>query len=36
LLKEFCDENGFKMNRFVERAILSSITGSYKIHKDTQ
>jgi hypothetical protein len=31
LLKEFCDENGFKMNRFVEKAILQAITGSYKI-----
>lgn len=31
LLKEFCDENGFKMNRFVEKSILDSISGSYKI-----
>lgn len=36
LLKEFCDERGFKMNRFVEMAILQSITGSYSIinHED--
>lgn len=31
LLREFCDEHGFKMNRFVEKAILQAITGSYKI-----
>ena len=31
LLKEFCDENGFKMNRFVEKAILQAITGSYRL-----
>jgi hypothetical protein len=31
LLREFCDENGFKMNRFVEKAILQAITGSYRI-----
>lgn len=28
ILREFCDENGLKMNRFVEKAILSSISGS--------
>lgn len=31
LLRDFCDENGYKMNRFVERAILQAITGSYPI-----
>lgn len=31
LLREFCDENGFKMNRFVEKAILQAISGSYRI-----
>ena len=31
LLKDFCEENGFKMNRFVERAILQAISGSYPI-----
>lgn len=31
LLKSFCEDHGYKMNRFVELAILQSITGSYKI-----
>lgn len=31
LLREFCDENGFKMNRFVEKSILQAISGSYRI-----
>lgn len=35
LVKEFCDSNGLKMNRFVEKAILSAITGSYKIIEET-
>ena len=32
LLKDFCEENGYKMNRFVEKAILQSISGSYNIN----
>lgn len=31
LLRDFCDERGFKMSRFVEIAILQSISGSYSV-----
>jgi hypothetical protein len=30
ILKSFCDDNGYKMNRFVENAILTKISGSIK------
>jgi hypothetical protein len=31
LLKEFCEDNGYKMNRFAEKAILDAISGSYRV-----
>jgi len=31
LVKEFCEDNGYKMNKFVEKAILQAVSGSYKI-----
>jgi len=34
LVKEFCDSNGFKMNRFVEKSILDAISGSYNLKKE--
>lgn len=34
VLKCFCEENGYKMNRFVEKAILQTISGSYNIKED--
>ena len=31
-LKIFCEESGFKMNRFAEKAILTALSGSYKLN----
>lgn len=30
VLKVFCNDNGYKMNKFVENAILTKISGSIK------
>ena len=35
LVKEFCDENGFKMNRFTEKALIDAVSGSYKLKKES-
>lgn len=34
ILKSFCDKNGYKMNKFVEKSILAHITGSIEIKKN--
>ena len=31
LPKELCEDNGYKMNRFAEKAILDAISGSYRV-----